>query len=341
MAPLPLTARTSVLEVLRTGILLIMTIGMLIAQFIVSPTIVGSAPTLLNYLAKLILSVVSFGLVVAPVAMVMIAGNLDLSVGSTITLTTIISTNLSSQSYYAQNPGLAITVAIAAPLLVGLACGFFNGVLVGPMRLNSFITTLATLYFFQALAIAYHGGVYEKGQVTDTVYAFTGRGSIGPVPFPLILLAAVFLIFGFLLHRTLFGRRVFAVGGNPTAARFSGIRFETVTLVTYALAGLTAGLAGLFLSSWTMSADMSVGKGKEFEVITAIILGGVSLTGGKGTMLGALFGVLFMGVLRMFYVQFSISPIYQFVAQGVILIGVVFMNNLVESTRLARKGVSP
>jgi ribose/xylose/arabinose/galactoside ABC-type transport system permease subunit len=330
-------AQFDLLDLLRTGILLIMTIGMLVAQFVVSPTIVASFPTFIDYIAKLVVGVVAFGLIVAPVTLVMIAGNLDLSVGSTITLTTIISCNLSSQPLYGSYPGLAIAWAIAAPLLVGAACGAFNGFLVGPMRLNPFIVTLATLYGYQALAIAYNGGVYEKGNRADAAYAFIGRASLGPVPVSLILLAVVFLVFGFLLHRTVFGRRVYAVGGNPVAARFSGIRFERVTVITFVLAGLLAGLSGLFLSSWTMSAEMSVGRGKEFEVITAIILGGVSLTGGKGTMLGALFGVLFMGVLRMFYVQFSISPIYQFVVQGVILIGVVFMNNLVESTKL-RKG---
>lgn len=341
IAPLAARRRFDPLELLRTGILLIMTVGMLAAQFVVSPTIVGSAATLLDYVAKLLLSVVSFGLIVAPVTLVMIGGNLDLSVGSTITLTTIVSTNLSTQAFYATNPGLTTAAAIVAPLAIGLACGLLNGFLIGTMRLNAFITTLGTMYSFQALAIAYHGGVYEKGQIGDAAYAFTGRGTVLGVPFPLILLALVFLVFGFLLHRTLFGRRVYAVGGNPTAARFSGIRSENITLLCYALAGLLAGLSGLFLASWTMSAEMAVGKGKEFEVITAIILGGVSLAGGKGTMLGALFGVLFMGVLRMFYVQFSISPIYQFVVQGVILIGVVFMNNLVESTRLLRKGVAP
>jgi len=333
-------ARFDVLEVLRTGVLLIMTLGMLVAQFIVSPTIVSSAPTLLDYVAKLVLSVVSFGLIVAPVTLVMIGGNLDLSVGSIVTLTTIISTNISTQPWYAQNPGAATALALAAPLLVGLACGLFNGVLVGPMRLNAFITTLATMYFFQALAIAYNGGVYEKGQAGDATYAFLGRASVLGVPVPVLLLGLIFLLFGFLLHRTVFGRRTYAVGGNPTAARFSGIRPESVILIAFTLAGLMAGLSGLFLASWTMSAEMSVGKGKEFEVITAIILGGVSLAGGKGTMLGAFFGVLFMGVLRMFYVQFSISPIYQYIVQGVILIGVVFMNNLVESSRMRTRGVA-
>jgi len=208
-----------------------MTIGMLIAQFIVSPTIVGSAPTA----AQLPREAHPLRGLLRPGGRARRhghdrgqprpVGRFDYS-----PLTTIISTKPVLPVLLRAEPRARDHRCHCGTLAGGTACGFFNGVLVGPMRLNSFITTLATLYFFQALAIAYHGGVYEKGQVTDTVYAFTGRGSIGPVPFPLILLAAVFLIFGFLLHRTLSVRRVFAVGGKPDSGAVSGIRFETVTL---------------------------------------------------------------------------------------------------------------
>ncbi len=323
-------------ESLWTGILLALTTVMFISQLIVSPNIVSSFASLYDYIMKLVMSVISIGLVAAAVTLVMITAKLDLSVGSTMTIATIVSCNISSQAFYDTNPGLTIAFAIIAPIAVGLACGAINGFLVGTLQLNQFISTLGTMYIYQALAIAYNGGAYENGRSSDQLYSFLGRGSIGPVPVPIILIILVFFIFWFILHRTKFGRHVYAVGGNPTAARFAGINSSKVVFMTYLLAGLMAGIAGLFLASWTMNANMSVGKAKEFEVITAIILGGVSLTGGKGRMAGTMLGVLFMGVLRMLYVQFAINPVYQWLVQGVIILLVVYLNQRV--TDAAAKG---
>jgi ribose/xylose/arabinose/galactoside ABC-type transport system permease subunit len=325
-----------ILSILWTFMLLGFTIILLGAQFIASPRIIGSMATFYDYILKILISVVSVGLVAAPVTMVMISGDLDLSVGSIITLTTIMSCNISSWKYYDQNPTLCIILAIITPLLVGAACGAFNGFLVGKLGLSPFITTLGTMYLFATLAVAYHGGVYENGRASSELYAFFGRGRLLGLPNPIIFTIVSFIIFGFILHRTVGGRNVFAVGGNRKASKFSGISVSATILKNYVLSGLMAGFSGLFLASWTMSADMGVGKGKEFDVITAVILGGVSLTGGKGSMVGTLFGVLFMGVLRMFYIQFSVNPTLQFLIQGLILLVVVMLNNYVDSLREKR-----
>lgn len=325
-----------VLSIVWTFMLLGFTIILLGAQFIASPRIIGSVASFYDYLLKIFISVVSVGLVAAPVTMVMISGDLDLSVGSIITLTTIMSCNISSWKYFDKNPTLCIILAIITPILVGAACGAFNGFLVGKLGLSPFITTLGTMYLFATIAVAYHGGVYENGRAGSELYAFFGRGRLFGLPIPILLMIVAFIIFGFILHRTVAGRNVFAVGGNRKASKFSGISVSATILKNYVLSGLMAGFSGLFLASWTMSADMGVGKGKEFDVITAVILGGVSLTGGKGSMVGTIFGVLFMGVLRMFYIQFSVNPTLQFLVQGLILLIVVMLNNYVDSLRERR-----
>lgn len=333
-----LDGKRSPIELIRTLALLGMIVIMLIAQFAVSPGIVSSPSMLYDYIMKLLVSVTSVGLMAAAAALVIITGCIDLSVGSTMTLTAIMSCSISSMPMYDANPTGTILLAIAVPVAVGLICGLFNGLLVGRLRLNAFMSTMSTMYVFQTLALLYNGGRFVSGRSNDALYAFVGRANLLNVPMPILLLILVFLAFGVVLHRTVVGRRVYAVGGNPTAAQFSGISFpRTITLV-YALTGLMAGVAGLFVASWTLSADMSVGTGREFEVISACVLGGLTLSGGVGTMLGTVLGVLFMGTLKMFYIQFEITPMVQWIVQGVILLAVVYLNEVLERMKARRKG---
>jgi len=329
--------KKSLIELFRTLTLLGAIIIMLVAQFVVSPGIVGSAASLLDYVRKLLMSITSVGLIAAAVTLVMVTGCIDLSVGSTMTFAAIISCSISSMAMYDQNPTLTILLAIAAPILIGVACGAINGFLIGIARLNAFMTTMATMYVFQAFSLLYNGGRYESGRSGNALFSFIGRATVLGIPTPLILLLITFVVFGILLHRTVFGRRIYAVGGNPMAAHFSGISFPRTITSVYVLSGLMAGVAGLFIASWTLSADMAVGTGREFDVISAIVLGGVTLTGGVGTMVGTALGVLFMGTLKLFYIQFEITPMVQWVVQGVILLTVVFLNGAIERLKERRK----
>jgi ribose transport system permease protein len=142
---------------------------------------------------------------------------------------------------------------------------------------------------------------------------------------------------GFILHRTVFGRKIYAVGGNPLAARFSGIDSRYVVFIAYAVAGFMAGLSGVFVGSWTNSADLLMGTGKEFNAITAVVLGGAALSGGTGTMGGTVLGVLFMGALEMFYIQFNITVMMQWLIKGVLMISVIYINGALEASQSRRK----
>lgn len=326
---LKLDKEQSRMERIRVIVLFSVMMLMFVAQVMVSPTIVQSPATLYNYIFKLVMSVVSIGFIASAVTLVIVTGNNDLSTGAIMTLTAIMSCTFSSQLFGSMGATGSALFAIFVPLLVGAVCGLVNGLLVGVLKLNAFVSTMSTMYVFQGAAILFNGGMTANGKKTE-VYTWLGRGTVFSVPVPLLLLAAAFLILGFILHKTVLGRQIFAVGGNPVAARFSGINSKRVVLIAYVLAGLMAGLAGVFIGSWTLSADMLLGTGKEFNAITAVVLGGAPLSGGMGTMLGTVLGVLFMGTLEMFYVQFNVSIMLQWLIRGSMLLAVIYINGLLE-----------
>jgi len=252
----------------------------------------------------------TLGIMACGATFVMVGGNIDLSIGSILSLCALMSCKLTAQNS---------TMAILIPLAVGFACGAFNGLLVGKFRFNPFIATLGTLAVFQALAFFYSDGKFLNA-TQNNFYKQIGQGFFYKVPIPVIILIAVFLIFLYLLGRTVFGRQVFAVGGNPECARFSGISYAKTTILTYALSGLCASISAIIFVSRQMAAQPQMGAGYEFDVITAIVLGGVALSGGKGTIWGAILGVLFIGILKNAFILLGIPLYYQYIVMGVILI---------------------
>jgi rhamnose transport system permease protein len=227
---------------------------------------------------------------VLPMAFVIILGNIDISVGSTVALSAVVMA-------VAFNAGLPMPLAVLLCLVVSTTCGLINGLLMVKFKeLSAVIVTLATMIIYRGIAY-----VILQDQASGKFpvwYSFLGWGSIGPIPLILIVFAVCAVLFGLLLHRTSFGRRVFAMGNNLTAARYSGIKTDSVIVAVSALTGLMAGFTALFLSSRMGSTRPNVAQGYELAVIAMVVLGGVSTSGGSGRIGGPILAVFIIGYLN-------------------------------------------
>jgi rhamnose transport system permease protein len=235
-------------------------------------------------------SFLDMAFLVMPMTFVIILGNIDISVASTVALSAVVMATTF-------NLGLPMPLAMLLCLAVSTLCGYINGLLLVKFKeLSAVIVTLATMIIYRGIAYVIledqaSGGFPEW-------FSFLGWGSIGPVPFILIAFAVCAVLFGLLLHKTSFGRKVFAMGNNLTAARYSGVRTDGVILAVSALTGLMAGFTALFLTSRMGSTRPNVAQGYELSVIAMVVLGGVSTAGGSGRMIGPVLSVFIIGFLN-------------------------------------------
>jgi rhamnose transport system permease protein len=222
---------------------------------------------------------------------VIVAGDIDISVGSIVALSSVFMGMASASG--ADSPTLLL-VGLGS----GLVMGCINGYLVTRFRIPSIAVTLGTMSLFRGIAYAILGDqAYTK---FPSGFDFFGQGYIGntPIPFSLVLLTVLALATGFILHRTSFGRQTFAIGSNLQASLFSGVPVKRVRFTIFAFTGLLSGLASILLTSRILSTRPNIGTGLEFEVITIVILGGVAITGGEGTMIGVMLSTLVLGFLK-------------------------------------------
>ena len=208
-------------------------------------------------------------------------------------------------------------LAVLCSLIMSTGIGLLNGFMVSSIGMPAIIATFATQTVFEGVAYLICGGKPIFGY--DERFKMLGQGYIGPVPIPVIIMIICFIIGGFILNKTYFGRYFYAVGGNESAARLSGIRVARVKRLIYALSGFFAGLAGIVLLSRTNSGQATAGKGWEFDVITCVVLGGVSVNGGSGKISNVVAGVLIIGVLKNGMILMNVSAYTQMIVQGVIL----------------------
>jgi ribose transport system permease protein len=233
------------------------------------------------------------GVMALGVTVVVLSGNLDLSVGSMLSFGTVLVVDLHDKV----GPASAIFIM----MLAVLALGAVNGFLVGLLKLNSLIVTLGMLSAIQGLTLIYTGGknVDINPSVQDTTwFRYFGRGSIADIDMPILIFFLLALIIGIIIAYTPYGRRVYAVGGNPTAAVFSGIRRSRVVFSTYLVSAFCVGIACIILGSRVMGSQNTVGQGYELQVLAAVILGGTSLLGGSGSILKTVIGVLILGFIE-------------------------------------------
>ena len=233
------------------------------------------------------------GVMALGVTVVVLSGNLDLSVGSMLSFGTVMVVDLHDK--------IGAFPAIVVMMLAVLALGCVNGALVGILRLNSLIVTLGMLSAIQGLTLIYSGGQnvdIDPSSQSTTWFRVFGRGEIGGLDMPIILFAVLAVILHCVVAYTPFGRRVYAVGGNPTAAVFSGIRRGRVVFATYLISAACVGLAAIMLGSRVMGSQNNVGQGYELLVLACVILGGTSLLGGSGTIWRTVIGVLILGFIQ-------------------------------------------
>lgn len=247
--------------------------------------------------------------------LVIITGGIDLSVGSVMGLSSLVTALVFQHGYNAP-------AAIGAGLAVGIAVGAFNGFMITWIQLPPFIATLGTLSIGRGLMYIITKGVPVTPDVPDS-FTFIGQGYIGFVPFPVVILLAMTAVFSVVMRQTRFGRYVYATGGNEVAARLSGVRTARVKFTVYVLSGLIASMAGVIAFSRFVSAEPASGFGAELDVIAAAAIGGASLSGGAGSVEGAIIGAALAGIITNGVVLLNIDTYAQQAITGcVILIAV-------------------
>lgn len=261
-----------------------------------------------------------YGIASIGMTFVILLGDIDLSAGSVITFVNIVA------AYLMVNSGYSMTAAVIVSLIAAILIGVLNGFLVSTIRIPAIIATFATQTIFAGLSYIICGGVPIYG--FDERFKIIGQGYVGPVPIPVIIMICCFAIGSFILNKTYFGRFFYAVGGNAEAARLSGIKVESIKYLVYALAGLFSGLAGIVMLSRTNSAQSTAGLGYEFDVITCVVLGGVSVTGGIGKISNVVAGVLIIGILTNGMVLQNVSTYTQMVVKGIVLAAAVGFDSL-------------
>ncbi len=286
--------------------LLILVVGFSIAN----PRFLSS-----NNLFTIARQVSMYGIASIGMTFVILIGGIDLSTGSIITLVNVVC------AYLMVNLGLSIPVAILLSMVLAVGIGLFNGALVSVIGIPAIIATFASQIIFKGVAYLLSGGVPIYG--FDEKFKVIGQGYVGVIPVPVLIMIACFAIGSFILNKTYFGRYFYAVGGNEEASELSGIKVGRTKLLIYALAGFFAGLAGIVMLSRTNSAQPTAGIGYEFDVITCVVLGGVSISGGFGKISGVIAGVLIIGVLTNGMVLMNISTYMQFIVKGIVLIAAV------------------
>lgn len=249
------------------------------------------------------------GIIAIPGTMLLIAGQVDLSVGSGAAFCGVVMATV------AQDHAIFIGVLIAAGF--GILIGLINGLLVTVVRVNSLITTLGMLAVLRGLTeVIANGG-------TVTLADFAGLGTARPflnIPVPVLLLIGVAIVAVLLMRYTIFGRSLYAAGSNPIAARLVGVRGNKMIVIAFIASGLGVALSGLILNSQLSAASPNAATGLELTVVTAIVLGGASLSGGRGTIQGTIVGLLIIGVLNNGLTLLNVNSFYQQVASGALLI---------------------
>lgn len=269
-----------------------------------------------NNLRNILLSVSVLGILAAPSTLLLISGNFDLSIASNAALCGVTFGLVAESS----GPAAGVLAAVA----VGLVAGAFNGFLVSVLGISSLIVTLGTLSIFRGIA-----QLRSNGQTTRVEgFRWLGSGEVLGIPVQIILFVVVAVAFFLVMRYTTFGRSVFAIGSNQQAARLAGIRITPTLFVLFVLAGVLAALAGLILSSQLRAASPNTALGLELSVVAAVILGGASLQGGRGTIPGTVLGVLILGTLNNGLTILSISSFWQEIARGLVLILAVGLDQI-------------
>ncbi|MBR5519519.1 MAG: ABC transporter permease [Clostridia bacterium] len=257
--------------------------------------------------------------------LVIITGGIDLSVGSVFAFSGIIACMSITQW------GVPVAIGVLLGLLAGAVFGYLNGSLITVLKLPPFIATLGTMSIARGLSYGITGG-YPIGSLPES-FKFIGLGtipSVGPIqiPTPILLMAVFTLFFSFFLKKTIAGRRIYAIGGNEEATRISGVRVDRMKRVVYTICGLMAAVAGIATAARLGVGQSTAGQGYEMDAIAAVIIGGASVSGGSGTVMGVIIGAAIMGVLNNGLVLLNVSAYWQQAVLGIVIVAAVAFDKL-------------
>lgn len=270
---------------------------------------------LMNVLRQVsINALIAFGM-----TFVILTGGIDLSVGSILALTGAVTAGLLAGG---MDPILAMLIG----LVLGAILGAINGIIISKGNVAPFIATLATMTIYRGLTLVYTEGRPISGLGDSLSFQMIGKGYFLGIPVPVVTMVVAFAVLYFILKKTTFGRRVYAVGGNEEASRLSGIKVGRIKIYVYALTGALAALASLILTSRLNSAQPTAGNMFELDAIAAVVLGGTSLTGGRGWIVGTLIGALIIGVLNNGLNLIGVSSFFQQVVKGAVILLAVLID---------------
>lgn len=272
-----------------------------------------TVPNLINVARQISIN----GILAVGVTLVLLTGGVDLSLGSVVALAGVVAAS------FAQGGEYPVLVAVAAGIATGACCGAVNGVVVTQGRVPSFIATLGMMTAARGLALV----VSDGRPVSNLSPDFTRLGGdIGILPIPVIVLAVIALLVSVVLRNFRLGRHIYAVGGNPEAARAAGIRVGSIGMIVYTACGALAGVAGLVLAARITTGQPNAGAGYELDAIAAVVIGGTSLSGGVGRIGGTILGVLLVGVINNGLDLMNVSSYYQAIVKGAIIVGAVWLD---------------
>lgn len=285
-----------------------------IIEVIIFAVASGGTFTSPNNIVNILRQVSYYGIASVGMTFVILIAGIDLSIGSIITLVNMIC------AYLMVNMGVNMWIAVLASLIVAVLIGLLNGFMVSSIGIPALIATFASQTVFEGLAFLITNGRPISG-FTKTYPAFNlfARWTVAGIPICALIMVACFAIGSFILNKSFFGRYFYAIGGNEEASKLSGILVSKMKYLIYALSGFFAGLAGIVLLSRSGSAQTTVGKGLEFDVITCVVLGGVSVNGGIGRISGVVAGVLIIGSLTNGMILMNVSEYMQMVVKGIVL----------------------
>lgn len=300
------------------------TLLLVLVAFIILASILSPHFLTASNLANIGTSMSYIGVIAAGLTVVMLMGGIDLSQMSAMAISVMVVGIMVKQG---SNPLLVILCAI----LVGAAAGLLNGFIIVVMRVMPMIATIGTQMIFRALAYITTNGKYMS--FSNPVFDAIGYGNLLGVPIMMWIMLLVFIAIGFILHYTRYGREVYAIGSNKDASYLSGIRIRRIQAIGYTICGITSGIAGILWASQLGTAVSTAGEGSEMTPIAAVVIGGVSLSGGKGKIWGAFIGTALLSVFTNLMALMTVDAYYQKMLNGVVLILAVFIDILRSSKK--------
>ncbi|MDD5170711.1 MAG: ABC transporter permease [Syntrophales bacterium] len=293
-----------------------------LALLIVFFSIVSNSFLSADNLLTVARQVAMLGISAVGMTCVILTTGIDLSVGSVMGITSIVGALLMTSA------GFPILPAVLLTLLMAAGIGLINGLFVAYIRVPALITTLAMMTILRGLCYVLCGGMPVWGLPES--FKKLGQGYVGQMPIPVLIMLGVFAVGWVFLNRTRNGRYIYGLGGNREAVRLSGVYTARVETLVFVLSGFLTGLAGIIMLSRINTGQPKIGTGYEMDVITAVVLGGVSIMGGEGSLLGVLVGVLITGVLANGMILMDVSEYYQQIAKGLVLLTAVTFDTLAK-----------